>query len=411
MVRNLVVLGGSAHPSLTRKICDYLDISPAEVLLGKFAVGETRVEIKDSVRGKEVYIIQAAGENIDDSLVELLITISACKIASAKRVTAVLPLFPYSKQADNCYERSDSPLGKAPKGVEMTDSITLECDLQNTSISPASSRTSLDAEGDVDESDSSDSASASPVLRGMSTSTRGSASPRQSAAALHPGYKQWQAKPGTLVANLLTCAGADHIITMDLHDSQYQGFFNIPVDNLTAKSLIKRHIRYQLPEFSSTIIVSPDAGGAKRATAIADELSLDFALIHKVASSISREENPTIAKDGMILVGDVRGRTAVLIDDLADTCETLTRAARLLKNKGAKNVYAFVTHGVFGGEAVEKIDASAVDKVFVTNSVPQEQHLQRCNKLEVLDISTLLAETIRRIYYGESVSALFSRSL
>jgi ribose-phosphate pyrophosphokinase len=204
-----------------------------------------------------------------------------------------------------------------------------------------------------------------------------------------PGYRQWVAQAGTLVADLLTCAGADHIITMDLHDPQYQGFFDIPVDNLYGRPLLKKYIQHNIPDFRSGVVVSPDAGGAKRATAIADSLGIEFALIHKERrpTKITDRQNAT-----MMLVGDVAGKTAILIDDLADTSNTITRAAKLLKKEGASKVYALVTHGVLSGDAIERINASALDKVVVTNTVDQREHCKRCPKLEVLEVGHVFAE-------------------
>jgi len=219
-----------------------------------------------------------------------------------------------------------------------------------------------------------------------------------------PGYRQWVAQAGTLVADLLTCAGADHVITMDLHDPQYQGFFDIPVDNLYGRPIIKKYIQQNIPDYKNGVIVSPDAGGAKRATAIADALGIDFALIHKERrpTKITDRQNAT-----MMLVGDITGKVAILIDDLADTSNTITRAAKLLKKEGACKVYALVTHGVLSGDAIERINASALDKVIVTNTVDQSRHVKRCPKLEVLEVGHVFAEAIRRVHYGESISVLF----
>ncbi|EIT79442.1 ribose-phosphate pyrophosphokinase [Aspergillus oryzae 100-8] len=351
MVRNIVVIGGTSHPQLTQNICGVLGIPPADVLLSKFSVGETRVEIKESVRGKDVYIIQSGGGKVNDHLLELLITISACKTASAKRVTAVLPLFPYSRQSDIPYNKTGAPLAAVSNGAFGEDSVNKINNFQ----------------------------------------------PR-------PGYKQWVAQAGTLVADLLACAGADHIITMDLHDPQYQGFFDIPVDNLYGRPLLKSYIQRNIPNYKRAVIVSPDAGGAKRATAIADSMGIEFALIHKERrpTRITDRQNAT-----MMLVGDVKGRTAILIDDLADTSNTITRAAKLLKKEGAAQVYALVTHGILSGDAIDRINASALDKVVVTNSVDQTEHLRQCPKLEVLEVGHVFAEAIRRVHHGESISVLF----
>lgn len=423
------------------------------MLLGKFAVGETRVEIEESVRGKDVFIIQSGGGKVNDHLMELLITVSACRTASAKRITAVLPLFPYSRQSDIPYNKIGAPLAKIPNQVGRPGNYTfdsrpqtpypgqqeslglntgsdalhhqlgrLKMDDRRNGISnpnsPARSNYPWDG-GHPRRSDTLDSArsdksdysvgheritSSASVngLQGNATSTPPTTRPPQ----FHPqpGYKQWVAQAGTLVADLLTCAGTDHVITMDLHDPQYQGFFDIPVDNLYGRHLLRKYIQYNIPNYQQAVIVSPDAGGAKRATAIADALGMPFALIHKERrpTQISDRQNAT-----MMLVGDIADRTAILIDDLADTSNTITRAAKLLKKEGATKVYALLTHGILSGDAIDRINASALDKVVVTNSVNQADNLKRCPKLEVLEVGNVFAEAIRRVHHGESISVLF----
>ncbi|KIV95188.1 hypothetical protein PV10_02868 [Exophiala mesophila] len=447
MVRNIVVLGGSSHPALTETICDVLGIQQGSALFSKFAVGETRVEIGESVRGKDVYIIQSGGGKVNDHFVELLIAISACKTASAKKVTAILPLFPYSRQSDIPYNKTGAPLIKASsQSTKHDQGYTFDSTpptphpekhespglANGHQLHKAASRTDLDA---VESSpahqarfshyrdSSSQSSTKSEYFAGAArkrtnstASTNGVAnhdfavqqSPKFEAAPdtfkPRPGYKQWVAQAGTLVADLLTCAGADHVITMDLHDPQYQGFFDIPVDNLYGRPLLKKYIQQHIPDYRNGIVVSPDAGGAKRATAIADSLGMDFALIHKERrpTKITDRQNAT-----MMLVGDVSGKIAILIDDLADTSNTITRAAKLLKKEGASKVYALVTHGVLSGDAIDRINASALDKVIVTNTVDQSEHRKRCPKLEVLEVGHVFAEAIRRVHYGESISVLF----
>jgi len=246
---------------------------------------------------------------------ELLILINACRAASARRITAVIPCFPYARQ-----------------------------DKKDKSRAPISAK---------------------------------------------------------LVANMLTVAGANHVITMDLHASQIQGFFNVPVDNLYAEPSVLRYIKDEIPGWRNGVIVSPDAGGAKRATAIADRLDLDFALIHKErkkANEVSR----------MVLVGDVRDKNAILVDDMADTCGTLGLAAKTLRDNGALHVYAIVTHGILSGKAIGVINESVLERVVVTNTIPHENKMLRCAKLDVIDVSSTLAEAIRRTHNGESVSYLFS---
>ena len=318
MVRNLVVLGGNSHPQLVDIVCSTLGVQQCQRILTTFSVGESRLEIQDSVRGKDVYIIQSGGGKVNDNFVDLCIMISACKTGSAKRVTAVLPLFPYSRQPDVPYNKVGAPLAKAPTDVNRHD-FTFESRPTTPGAGPQTpglsngidglqkklGKTSLEQQNGLsngitpprrsDTLDSLPSASteagrvSSPVSQAPS-STFTTHDYRDTILSNHaknffqakPGYKQWVAQAGTLVADLLTCAGADHIITMDLHDPQYQGYFDIPVDNLYGKALLKRYIQQNIPDFKEAVVVSPDAGGAKRATAIADDLNMDFALIHKV---------------------------------------------------------------------------------------------------------------------------------
>ncbi|RAL07688.1 ribose phosphate diphosphokinase subunit PRS5 [Aspergillus homomorphus CBS 101889] len=426
MVRNIVVIGGTSHPQLTQNICNVLGVPAADVLLSKFSVGETRVEIKESVRGKDVYIIQSGGGKVNDLLMELLITISACKTASAKRVTAVLPLFPYSRQSDIPYNKTGAPLTKSSIASKAGNGYTFESTPPTPYPGKPESCSLLNGVDNLQKSlakaQLEDISNGSPVKKQRPVNGLPRSDTMDSLPSLHsgsvaeeeankinnfqprPGYKQWVAQAGTLVADLLTCAGADHIITMDLHDPQYQGFFDIPVDNLYGRPLLKSYIQRNIPNYKQAVIVSPDAGGAKRATAIADSMGVEFALIHKERrpTRITDRQNAT-----MMLVGDVKDRTAILIDDLADTSNTITRAAKLLKREGAARVYALVTHGILSGDAIDRINASALDKVVVTNSVDQADHLRRCPKLEVLEVGHVFAEAIRRVHHGESISVLF----
>lgn len=309
MVRNIVVLGGSSHPELVATICHQLGIPNGRITLSKFAVGETRVEIHDSVRGKDVFVIQSGCGRVNDGVIELLITISACKTASAKRVTAVLPHFPYSRQSDIPYNKVGAPLSKAPTGAGGARSNEYTFESRPGTPGPMDSPVPGVSHGDlekglsrlalergIENGSGPSSSSGRHALRRSNTadSTNGLRIQGQTSSASsewsppkNTGYKQWVAQAGTLVADLLTCAGADHIITMDLHDPQYQGFFDIPVDNLYGRPLLQRYIRYNIPDYQNAVIVSPDAGGAKRATAIADALGMEFALIHKVRHILS----------------------------------------------------------------------------------------------------------------------------
>ena len=254
--------------------------------------------------------------DVNDGLMELLIILSACKTASARRITAVIPNFPYARQDKK--DRSRAPI------------------------------------------------------------------------------------TAKLMANMLQTAGCQHVITMDLHASQIQGFFNVPVDNLYAEPSTLRWIRANL-EVRNCVIVSPDAGGAKRATSIADRLDLPFALIHK-----ERARPNEVSR--MVLVGNVKEKTAILVDDMADTCGTLAKAASTVMEHGAADVIAIVTHGILSGNAIEVLNDSKLSKIVVTNTVNLDDKPQRCEKIEVVDISPTLAEACRRTHNGESVSYLFSHA-
>lgn len=330
---NIKVFSGSSHPDLASRIVDRLGIDLGKVVTKKFSNLETCVEIGESVRGEDVYIVQSGSGEINDNLMEMLIMINACKIASASRVTAVIPCFPYARQ-DKKDKAGDDKLAMLMKTHEW----------KFRSRAPISAK---------------------------------------------------------LVANMLSVAGADHIITMDLHASQIQGFFDIPVDNLYAEPAVLKWIRENIAEWRNSIIVSPDAGGAKRVTSIADRLNVEFALIHK-----ERKKANEVAS--MVLVGDVTDRVAILVDDMADTCGTICHAADKLMEAGATKVYAILTHGIFSGPAVSRINNACFEAVVVTNTIPQGGHMKDCPKIQCIDVSMMFAEAVRRTHNGESVSYLFS---
>jgi len=204
-----------------------------------------------------------------------------------------------------------------------------------------------------------------------------------------------------LIANLIETAGANRIITLDLHASQIQGFFDIPVDNLYAEKLFLKYIVENIrgkPE--EKVVVSPDAGGVKRAKSVADELGVDLAIIHKERKKANEVES-------MTLVGDVEGKIAILVDDMADTCGTLKLAAETLMKKGAKAIYALCSHGILSSSAVERITESPITELVVTNSIALSEKVKQCPKIKVIDIAAMLAEAIRRTHNGESISILF----
>lgn len=293
-----------------------LRLTPCE--MKRDSNGEVQFFIGESVRDEDSFIIYPIGSGlVNDRIIELLIMINACKTASARRITVVLPNFPYARQ-----DRKDK--SRAP--------ITAK-----------------------------------------------------------------------LMADMLTTAGCDHVITMDLHASQIQGFFDVPVDNLYAEPSVVRYIKETI-NYRDAIIISPDAGGAKRAAGLADRLDLNFALIHKErakANEVSR----------MVLVGNVTNKICIIVDDMADTCGTLAKAADVLLDNGAREVMAIVTHGILSGNAIKNINNSRLSKLVCTNTVPYDENKKKlCPKLDSIDISFVLAEAIRRLHNGESISYLFKKN-
>ncbi|KAJ7982917.1 phosphoribosyltransferase-like protein [Mycena polygramma] len=308
---SIKIFSGTSHPELAEIIARRIGLPLSHAEITKNGIGETNVRIVESVREDDVYIVNTGGGGaVNMALMELCIMIHACKIASAKRITAVIPLFPYARQ-----------------------------DKKDKSRAPITAK---------------------------------------------------------LVANMLQHSGCDHVITMDLHASQIQGFFDVP---LFAEPSVILYIRTHF-NIDDIVIVSPDAGGAKRATSIADRLGVDFALFHKErkkANEVSR----------MVLVGHVASKTALLVDDMADTCGTLVLAAAHLADAGAARVSAIVTHGILSGGALAALSESRLEKLIVTNTLPQSANQAACPKIEVIDIGAVLGEVIRRSHYGESVSKLF----
>ncbi|KAK2461922.1 hypothetical protein APHAL10511_006385 [Amanita phalloides] len=309
------IFSGTSHLELAEIVARRIGLPLSKAEITRSGIGETNVRITESVRENDVYIITTGCGAVNTSLMELCIMIHACKIASAKRITAVIALFPYARQ-----------------------------DKKDKSRAPITAK---------------------------------------------------------LVANMIQKAGCDHVITMDLHASQIQGFFDTfsLFASLYAEPSAILYIRTHF-NLNDVVIVSPDAGGAKRATTIADRLGVDFALFHKErkkANEVSR----------MVLVGQVKDKVAILVDDMADTCGTLCLAAQHLSEAGVSKVYAFVTHGILSGNALKSIEASALEKLIVTNTLPQTENQRRCSKIEVIDVGVVLGEVIRRSHYGESVSRLF----
>lgn len=314
---SIKLLASDVHRGLAELVAQRLGMPLTPCEFKRDLTGEIQFSIDELVRDEDCFIICQIGLGVvNDRVLELLIMINACKTASARRITVILPNFPYARQ-----DRKDK-------------------------------------------------------LRAPITAK--------------------------LMADMLTTAGCNHVITMDLHALQIQGFFDVPVDNLYAEPLVVRYIKEKV-NYNEAIIISPDAGGAKRAAGLADRLDLNFALIHKeraVANQVLR----------MVLVGDVTDKICIIVDDMADTCGTLAKAAQVLLDNGAKLVIAIVTHGILSGNAVANINNLNLDKVVCTNTVPFEDKLKLCPKLDTIDVSAVLAEAVRRLHNGESILYLFKNA-
>jgi ribose-phosphate pyrophosphokinase len=312
----LMLFAGRSHPVLAQKIADQLNIELGDVKLNTFANGETYCRYRESIRGADVFIVQTCyGRATNDFLWELQIMIQAAKLASANRITAIMPWFPYSRQ-----DKKSAP----------REPITAK-----------------------------------------------------------------------LLADALDAAGADRVLTMDLHAGQIQGFFRIPVDHMTALPLFARYYRETLGLHGEGVVaVSPDPGRAKMATKFAQMLDADFALMNKQRPA---HDVASVTE----VVGDVQGKVAIMSDDIIVTGGTLVAGAQALHDAGATKVYACATHGLFPGDALEKIAGSQLAGLAVTDTVPVPE-LDRPEKLTVLTISGILAETIENVFSDESVSAIFA---
>ena len=311
-MHSLVVFAGNSNLELAGNICRHIGIGLGDAEVKRFSDGEVQIEIRENVRGKDVFILQSTCAPVNEHLVELLLMIDAFKRASARRITAVIPYYGYARQ--------------------------------DKKIAP---RVPISAK---------------------------------------------------LVANLIEVAGANRVITMDLHAGQIQGFFNVPVDNLFAAPVLLQYIKNNFR--NNTVVVSPDAGGAERARAFAKRLDSLMAIIDK------RRDAPNKA-EAMNVVGDVDGKIAIILDDMVDTAGTLTQAALALQERGASEVHACSAHAVLSGPAVERINESAIQSLVVTDTVPLGDKARECEKLRVLSVSKLLGEAIQRSHTGSSVSSLF----
>jgi len=308
------VFCGNSNQALAQKICEHLDIPLGDAIVKRFSDGEINIEINESVRGKDIFVIQSTCHPGNDNLMELLIMTDALKRASARRINAVIPYYGYARQ-----DRKVSP--RAPISAK-------------------------------------------------------------------------------LVADLITAAGATRIMTVDLHAGQIQGFFNIPVDHLYAFPVILDYLSKKFSNGENLVIVSPDAGGVERARAFAKRLKAKLAIIDK------RREAANISQV-MNIIGDVEGKTAILLDDMIDTAGTLTHAATALLEHGAREVYASATHPVLSGKALTRLKDSSIKEIVVTDTIPLMGETARFERIKVLSVARLLAEGIHRIHVEDSVSSLF----
>ena len=309
-LEHMKIFTGNANPELAKEICDYLGIPLGDSIVSKFSDGEINVEIDESVRGKDVYIVQPTCEPGNDNIMELLIMIDAVRRASARRITAVMPYYGYARQ------------DRKSRGRE-------------------------------------------PIT-------------------------------AKLIANLITKAGARRVLTMDLHAQQIQGFFDVPVDHLVAAPIIADY--YKSLGLDDFVVVSPDIGGVARARKFADLLHAPLAIIDK------RRPKPNVS-EVMSIIGDVKDKNVILIDDIIDTAGTITNAAVALKERGAKEVYASCTHPVLSGPAIDRLNNSPIKEIVTTNSIPTAA--KNCDKIEVLSVAPLIGEAIMRIFQDASVSKMF----
>ena len=308
------LMAGNSNLPLARAIADYLDIPLTDASVRRFADEEIFIEIHENVRGEDLFLLQSTSYPANDHLMELLIGIDACRRASAKRITAVIPYFGYARQ-----DRKPGP------------------------------RTPISAK---------------------------------------------------LVANLITEAGADRVLSVDLHAGQIQGFFDIPTDNLFAAPTMAEDIldKYRGQDL---MVVSPDVGGVVRARALAKRLdNAPLAIVDK------RREKPG-ESEVMNIIGDVRGRCCILADDIVDSGGTLCNAATALMDAGAKSVAAYITHGVLSGGAVARVDSSALTELVITDTIMPTDAAMDSNRIRILTASHLIGEAVRRIADESSVSSLF----
>ena len=311
--KKLKIFTGNANPALAKEICDYLGLPLGEAFVGRFNNGEVQIMIDESVRGKDVFIIQPTSYPVNDNLMELMVMADALKRASARHITAVVPYYGYARQ------------DRKTRGRE-------------------------------------------PIT-------------------------------AKLVANLMQTSGITRLVTVDLHAGQIQGFFDVPVDHLYGASILAKYINEK--NLEDPIVVSPDLGGVTRARDLADRIGAPIAIIEK------KRPEPGVAKV-MNLIGDVKGKNCIIVDDIVDTAGSLVEGAKALEEFGAKSVMAAVTHAVLTDPASERIANSNIKELIVTNTMPLPENCKLDNVTQ-LSVAPLLGEAIMRIFHEVSVSNLFDK--
>ena len=313
--KNIKIFTANSNPEFAGKIADHLGLALGKAEVGKFSDGEIFVNIGETVRGSDVFVVQSTCSPVNDNIMELLIMIDAFKRASAGRITAVIPYFGYARQDRKAKARD-----------------------------PISAK---------------------------------------------------------LVADLIATAGADRVLTMDLHAPQIQGFFNIPVDHLVGMPVLSKYYKNKIKASGNeTVVVSPDLGSVTRARAFAQKIDVPLAIVDK------RRPKANVS-EVMNIIGDIKDKDIILLDDMIDTAGTIVNSANALKERGAKNVYACCTHAVLSGPAIERIQESAITELMVLDTVPLTPEKQ-IDKIKTMSVANVFGEAIERIYEDLSVSTLFS---
>lgn len=312
---DIKVFSLTGNEELVKEICDYLGIEPGKVSINHFADGETLIELGESVRGKQVYIVQSTYQPVNERLMELLIAIDTVKRSSASDIVCIIPYFGYARQDRKAHPRQ-----------------------------PITAR---------------------------------------------------------LVADLLTSAGADRVVTVDLHAPQIQGFFSFPVDDMKTVPMMGQYFKNKGLDLENTIVVSPDHGGANRARQLAEILGTTIAIVDK------RRPRPNVVEVQSV-IGDVSGKDCIVIDDICDTGGSLCAACDILKNHGAKDVYVALAHGVFSKDAIERIEGSVIKELVVSNTIPlTEEKKANTTKITVLSVGKMIAKIISAISTNFPVSEVY----